>query len=220
MKASIWMKTMMTALVMCISISSVMAQKSIDRLVTELEKRDDVSINSVTKRNPKTRKIVRVVKTFEFKDEKMMKRLIEAFEKDEEYAVTAIKDMPKGRKDPSRVNFTFKFASDNENRTYTLATNASGSVSMTLIINPAKEGKDVSWINVDDFDMSEFKEQMKEFDKRMKDLKKRGIRITGDENSSIVCNDNMIICSGDVYMNGKRLSKGTHTINGKKYIVK
>ena len=32
----------------------VMAQKNIDKMAAELEKRDDVAINSVTKRDPKT----------------------------------------------------------------------------------------------------------------------------------------------------------------------
>ena len=75
----------------------VMAQKNIDKMAAELEKRDDVAINSVTKRDPKTRKVVKVVKSFSLKDENIGARLIEAFEKDEEYAETAIKDMPKGR---------------------------------------------------------------------------------------------------------------------------
>ena len=42
----------------------VMAQKNIDKMAAELEKRDDVAINSVTKRDPKTRKVVKVVKSF------------------------------------------------------------------------------------------------------------------------------------------------------------
>ena len=107
-----------------------------------MENRDDVSINSVTKRDPKSRKISRVVKTFSLKvDNKIVKELIDAFEKDEEYAITAIKDMPKGRKAATRVNFTFIFQKDNEKRTYTLNTQANGNVTMTVIINPDGKGK-------------------------------------------------------------------------------
>ena len=51
----------------------VMAQKNIDKMAAELEKRDDVAINSVTKRDPKTRKVVKVVKSFSLKDENMPK---------------------------------------------------------------------------------------------------------------------------------------------------
>ena len=82
----------------------VMAQKNIDKMAAELEKRDDVAINSVTKRDPKTRKVVKVVKSFSLKDENIGARLIEAFEKDEEYAETAIKDMPKGRGKAQKAN--------------------------------------------------------------------------------------------------------------------
>ena len=108
-----WMKKWFVAMMLlCVGIGQAMAQKNIDKLAEELERRDDVAINSITKRDPKTRKITRVVKTFSLKDERMAKRLIEAFEKDEEYAVSAIKDMPKGRKSALRVNFTFIYQND------------------------------------------------------------------------------------------------------------
>ena len=133
---------MLTMVLVCMGAMPLMAQKNIDKLVKELENRDDVSINSVTKRDPKTRKISRVVKTFSLKvDNKIVKELIDAFEKDEEYAITAIKDMPKGRKAATRVNFTFIFQKDNEKRTYTLNTQANGNVTMTVIINPDGKGK-------------------------------------------------------------------------------
>ena len=109
-----WMKCMVACMMLFVGTMGVMAQKNIDKVVEELEKSDEASINSVTKRDPKTRKITRVVKTFSLTDIKMAKRLITAFEKDEEYAVSAMKDMPKGRKSAMRVNFTFTFQQDNE----------------------------------------------------------------------------------------------------------
>ena len=102
-------------LLLCGGTGKVMAQKNIDKMAAELEKRDDVAINSVTKRDSKTRKVVKVVKSFSLKDEKIGARLIEAFEKDEEYAETAIKDMPKGRGKAQKANFTFIYKMDNEN---------------------------------------------------------------------------------------------------------
>ena len=39
--------------------SKLVTQKNIDKMAAELEKRDDVAINSVTKRDPKTRKVVK-----------------------------------------------------------------------------------------------------------------------------------------------------------------
>ena len=98
---------MAAVLLMWGGTGKVMAQKNIDKMAAELEKRDDVAINSVTKRDPKTRKVVKVVKSFSLKDENIGARLIEAFEKDEEYAETAIKDMPKGRGKAQKANFTF-----------------------------------------------------------------------------------------------------------------
>lgn len=141
MKTRNILKYMHTMVLVCMGAMPLMAQKNIDKLVKELENRDDVSINSVTKRDPKTRKISRVVKTFSLKvDNKIVKELIDAFEKDEEYAITAIKDMPRGRKAATRVNFTFIFQKDNEKRTYTLATQPSGNITMTIIINPDGKG--------------------------------------------------------------------------------
>ena len=58
------MKCWVAIMLMCMSIAPVWAQKNIDKLVEELEKSDEASINSVTKRDPKTRKITRVVKNF------------------------------------------------------------------------------------------------------------------------------------------------------------
>ena len=140
----------------------VMAQKNIDKMAAELEKRDDVAINSVTKRDPKTRKVVKVVKSFSLKDENIGARLIEAFEKDEEYAETAIKDMPKGRGKAQKANFTFIYKTDNEKRTYTLNVKESGSVSMTVIISPMKDGQEVCSVVLDSEYWDSFNEQMAE----------------------------------------------------------
>ena len=151
------MKCWVAIMLMCMSIAPVWAQKNIDKLVKELENRDDVSINSVTKRDPKTRKISRVVKTFSLKvDIMIVKELIDAFEKDEEYAITAIKDMHRGRKAATSVNFTFIFQKENnEKRTYTLNTQANGNVTMTVIINPdGKENHDWTFICPNDLNLN------------------------------------------------------------------
>lgn len=146
------MKCWVAIMLLCMGTLPVMAQKNIDRLFEELERRDDVSVNSVTKRDPKTRKIVSVVKSFSLKDVKMAKRMIEVFEKDEEYAETAIKDMPKGRKSAMRVNFNFIFRSDNKRSTYTLTTNEEGTINATCIIKSSKSGgRDISYFLNDDF---------------------------------------------------------------------
>ena len=62
MRVNNYLKCMMIALFIGMGTAPVMAQKNIDKIIQELEKRSDVSINSVTKRDPKTRKIVSMVK--------------------------------------------------------------------------------------------------------------------------------------------------------------
>lgn len=153
MKMKQIMKCGIVFLMLCMSAASVMAQKNIDKLVEELEKSDETAINSVTKRDPKTRKVTRVIKSFSLKDVKMAKRLISAFEKDEEYAVSAIKDMPKGRKNAMKVNFTFIYEQNDEKSIYSLSTSEDGTVSLSINIRRSSgNGKDVSFYLNEDLD--------------------------------------------------------------------
>ena len=174
MKTRNWMKCMLVTLLLCMGAVPMMAQKNIDKLVEELEKRHDVAINSVTSRNPKTRKITKIVKNFSFKDGLMNGKLIKAFEKDEEYAVTAIKDLPKGRNgDSSNVSFTFIFVKDNNQKiTYTLYTDKSEGTTLTIIMNSKnKDTKDISYFRMDNNFMEGMNESLKGLDVRLKDMK-------------------------------------------------
>ena len=202
MKVCNLLKCMMMVLFIGMGTVSSMAQKNIDKLLEEIEKRDDASVNSVTKRDPKTRKITSVVKSFSLTDTKMTQRLIEAFEKDEEYTVTAIKDIPKGRKEATRANFTFIFQKDNEKRTSNFSVDPKGTISLSVIIKQSKHGdmdsSDFSlyFNNGMDFEISTMdKEQMKELRKSiqqsLKGLKMKNVtqlkidqsgwKIIGDE---------------------------------------
>jgi len=202
MKANSILKCIMLALFIGMNIPSVMAQKNIDKLLEEIEKRDDASVNSVTKRDPKTRKITSVVKSFSLpSDAKMTQRLIEAFEKDEEYTITAIKDIPRGRKAATRANFTFIFQKGNEKRTYTFNANQQ-KINLSVIIKQGRSGdidaSDISlyFNNGMDFEIPTMnKEQIKELQKsiqeslkglKMKNISqlnfdKLGCTITADE---------------------------------------
>ena len=202
MKANSFLKCIMLALFIGMNIPSVMAQKNIDKLLEEIEKRDDASVNSVTKRDPKTRKITSVVKSFSMpSDAKMTQRLIEAFEKDEEYTITAIKDIPRGRKAATRANFTFIFQKGNEKRTYTFNANQQ-KINLSVIIKQGRSGdidaSDISlyFNNGMDFEIPTMnKEQIKELQKsiqeslkglKMKNISqlnfdKLGCTITADE---------------------------------------
>ena len=202
MKVCNLLKCLMMVLFIGMGTVSSMAQKNIDKLLEEIERRDDASVNSVTKRDPKTRKITSVVKSFSLTDTKMTQRLIEAFEKDEEYTVTAIKDIPKGRKEATRANFTFIFQKDNEKRTYNFSVDPKGTISLSVIIKQSKHGdmdsSDFSlyFNNGMDFEISTMdKEQMKELRKSiqqsLKGLKMKNVtqlkidqsgwKIIGDE---------------------------------------
>ena len=202
MKVCNLLKCMMMVLFIGMGTVSSMAQKNIDKLLEEIEKRDDASVNSVTKRDPKTRKITSGGKSFSLTDTKMTQRLIEAFEKDEEYTVTAIKDIPKGRKEATRANFTFIFQKDNEKRTYNFSVDPKGTISLSVIIKQSKHGdmdsSDFSlyFNNGMDFEISTMdKEQMKELRKSiqqsLKGLKMKNVtqlkidqsgwKIIGDE---------------------------------------
>ena len=174
MKTRNWMKCIMAILLLCMGAVPMMAQKNIDKLVEELEKRHDVAINSVTSRNPKTRKITKIVKNFSFKDGLMNGKLIKAFEKDEEYTITAIKDLPKGRNGASsNVSFTFIFVKDNNQKiTYTLYTDKSEGTTLTIIMNSEnKDTKDISYFRMDNNFMEGMNESLKDFDVRLKDMK-------------------------------------------------
>ena len=174
MKTRNWMKCMLVTLLLCMGAVPMMAQKNIDKLVEELEKRRDVAINSVTNRDPKTRKITKIVKNFSFKDRLMNGKLIKAFEKDEEYAITAIKDLPKGRNgDSSNVSFTFIFVKDNNQKiTYTLYTDKSEGTTLTIIMNSKnKDTKDISYFRMDNNFMEGMNESLKDLDVRLKDMK-------------------------------------------------
>ena len=115
-------------LLLCGGTGKVMAQKNIDKMAAELEKRDD-----------------------------------------EEYAETAIKDMPKGRGKAQKANFTFIYKMDNEKRTYTLNVNENGNVSMTVIISPMKDGKEVYSAVLDSEYWDSFNEQMAELGNNLRD---------------------------------------------------
>ena len=147
-----WMKCMVACMMLFVGTIGAMAQKNIDKVVEELEKSDEASINSVTKRDPKTRKVTRMIKTFSLTDIKMAKRLIAAFEKDEEYAISAVKDMPKGRKSAMKVNFTFTFQQDNEKSMYSLSTNENGKIELSINISRTTLSNKVSLNLVNDMD--------------------------------------------------------------------
>lgn len=221
-----WMKCMVAFMMLFVSTIGVMAQKNIDKVVEELEKSDEASINSVTKRDPKTRKVTRMIKSFSLTDIKIAKRLIAAFEKDEEYAISAMKDMPKGRKSAMRVNFTFIFQQDNEKAIYTLTTNESGKVDLSINISRGNStGRNVSqnW-------KQEMDQWARDLDQWAKDVDNLALDMDAIWKDKLGCStsnsikydkkNNKVILEGDVYIDGKKMKKGTYKMKGKTVVVK
>ena len=220
-----WMKCMVACVLLFMGTMGVMAQKNINKVVEELEKSDEASINSVTKRDPKTRKVTRMIKTFSLTDIKMAKRLIAAFEKDEEYAISAMKDMPKGRKSAMRVNFTFTFQQDNEKAIYTLTTNENGKVDLSINIRRADSNDRNSFSNWE----REKERWSKEKERWSKDVEKwsKDVEKWKDELGCVVSNSiqfdekkNKVVLEGDVYIDGKKMKKGTYKMKGRTVVVK
>ena len=212
-----WMKCMVACMMLFVGTIGVMAQKNIDKVVEELEKSDEASINSVTKRDPKTRKVTRMIKTFSLTDIKMAKRLIAAFEKDEEYAISAVKDMPKGRKSAMKVNFTFTFQQDNEKSMYTLTTNENGKIELSINVRRG----DFTGRNVSQNWEHEIEKWSKDMDKWTTDINKHVDELGCIVSKSIKYDEknNRLVLEGDVYIDGKKMKKGNYKMKGREVIV-
>ena len=83
MRTGTIIKCLASMLFLCVGTIPMSAQKNIDKVVEELEKRDGVNISLVTNRNPQTREITNKIKTLSITDEKIFEQLVKAFEKDE-----------------------------------------------------------------------------------------------------------------------------------------
>ncbi len=140
MKTNNWKKLLMAVIGLCMCALPAMAQKNIDKIVEELEKRDDVEINVVTNRDPETRKVTKFIKSITFKDEGVFKRLLEAYDKDEDYTITAIKNSSKeGGK--AELNYMYTFPHKEGVYSYALNTEENGYILLSIIFKPKQEGQ-------------------------------------------------------------------------------
>lgn len=156
-----------------------MAQKSIDKVAEEMERDADARITSIKKRDPETRKVVKVTKTIRLTSDEFSKRALYAFEKEEENALTSIKEKR------SRVEYTLTFRTKVEKRTYILNIREGNDVEISIFITPVSE-KDTSWMEDENLykksmgkltaDMQKYEETMGE----LNDLSKR-IKVKTDE---------------------------------------
>ena len=140
MKTNNWKKLLIAVIGLGMCALPAMAQKNIDKIVEELEKRDDVEINVVTNRDPETRKVTKFIKSITFKDEGVFKRLLEAYDKDEDYTITAIKNSSKeGGK--AELNYMYTFPHKEGVYSYALNTEENGYILLSIIFKPKQEGQ-------------------------------------------------------------------------------
>ena len=140
---------------------TALAQAEIDRVAEELEQKG-VELGKVITRNPKTKKITKMVKTYEFrsKNGKYAEKLKKAFGKEAENSSKEI--FEKGGRE-----WTLIFDSDDCHMVYTLQIGSQEPdprVELNIIITYGKQKSlRIYSPNLGGFDMEEFSEQMKRF---------------------------------------------------------
>lgn len=222
-------KMMCMAMMMFGLCAGAMAQKNIDKVVADMEKNADTRITSIKKRDPESRKVVKVTKTLRLTDVQIAKRALDAFEKDEEDALTSIKEKR------NRVEYTLTYRNKTEKRTYILTIREGNDVEISVFITPANE-KDSSWLDKDgiqyEIDMSRYAVDMEKYKKdmarhevdmnrfntEMKKLDGLGEQIQ-IETMDKLKEQNIVLKGDDIYVNGKRVEKGNYIIDGNTIIA-
>lgn len=211
---------MKTRKMMCMAVmmfglcAGAMAQKNIDKVVADMEKNADTRITSIKKRDPDTRKVVKVTKTLRLTDVQIAKRAMEAFEKDEEDALTSIKEKR------NRVEYTLTYRNKTEKRTYILTIREGNDVEISVFITPANE-KETGWLDKDNMkyeidmakyavdmekykkDMARYDIDMSKFDAEMKKMSGMGEQIRQETLDKL--KEHGIEVTGNVYVNGKQV---------------
>lgn len=125
----------------------VLAQNSIDKLMEDMDKNPNARVTSIKKRDPDTRKVLKVTNTIRLTDAQFAKRALAAFEKEEENALTSVKE--KG----SRVEYILTYRNKVEKRTYILNIRENDNVEISVFVTPVSEG-DTSWTGGDSMQLS------------------------------------------------------------------
>lgn len=217
-------KLMCMAIMMFGLCAGAMAQKNIDKVVADMEKNADTRITSIKKRDPDTRKVVKVTKTLRLTDAQIAKRAADAFEKDEEDALTSIKEKR------NRVEYTLTYRNKTEKRTYILTIREGNDVEISVFITPVKEG-DSSWLDKDGIkyeidmakyavDMEKYRKDMAQYDIDMSKINAEIKRANGlgekawKESMGKLKENGIELKGSEIYVNGKRVNKGSYIIDG------
>lgn len=86
--------------------ATVSAQENLNALMKKCEAMDDVSLNVVQQRDPKTKKINQIIRTVKFSNKKaLVDDFLKAFQTDKNEAVQAIESKKYGKMVPSYYQF-------------------------------------------------------------------------------------------------------------------
>ena len=81
--------------------SQVRAQEALNKILTQLEQSELVDVSVICKRDPDTRKVIKIIKTVTIpagkEGDKMLEKIFQAFEKEKENAIEVINNK-KGKK--------------------------------------------------------------------------------------------------------------------------
>ena len=91
------------------------AQDRIDRVIADLESKNDVETTYSERRTAKKHKLYRITTVLNFNKDEYYKRLAKAFEDEREKAVSAVK---------TRTSHSYRFTDDKGTSTYTLTRNS------------------------------------------------------------------------------------------------
>lgn len=91
------------------------AQYRIDKVIADLESKNDVETTYSERRTAKKHKLYRITTVLNFNKDEYYKRLVKAFEDEREKAVSAVK---------TRTSHSYRFTDDKGTSTYTLTRNS------------------------------------------------------------------------------------------------
>lgn len=81
--------------------SQIRAQEALNKILTQLEQSELVDVSVICKRDPDTRKVIKIIKTVTIpagkEGDKMLEKIFQAFEKEKENAIEVINNK-KGKK--------------------------------------------------------------------------------------------------------------------------
>ncbi len=120
------------SLLMAGGVGSLKAQENLNALMKKCETAQNVNVEALFEKNPKTKKPTRNMTTVTFfvKDNsKLQDEFLEAFQKDRNAAYKVIEDKKNGKIIPS----FYRFAAGTTDITYTFEIEKNGSISVTRI---------------------------------------------------------------------------------------